>query len=239
MILGIVQGLTEFLPISSSGHLVLVGKYLPLNQPGILFEVILHIGTTLAVLWYFRARLMQITKREIVLLGVGTVPAAIVGILFSDQLENLFASIKLVGVGFLVSALLNYLTDKADGTREKLDSLDAFVIGVFQAFAIIPSISRSGATIFAGTKMQLSRHAAAEYSFLLSIPAILGANVVEFLKYKGDVSFSLPLSVIGFLFSFVVGLASIGFLMRMLTERRLKYFSAYLIVLGVITILFL
>ena len=238
-ILGLVQGFTEFLPISSSGHLALIEKYLVIDQPGLIFDTILHIGTTLAVVWYFRERILNITKHEVILLIIGTIPAGIIGLLFSDQLEHLFFGIKLLGIQFLITALLNFYTDKNSGSREKMDWWDAIFIGIFQAIAIIPGISRSGATLFAGTKMKLSKKTVAEYSFLLSIPAIVGANAVEFLKYSGDTNFSISLALVGLVTAFISGLLSIGFLMRLLTENHLKYFSYYLIVLGTIIILFL
>lgn len=239
IILGLVQGLTEFLPVSSSGHLAIVGSFLKLNQPGVLFETVLHAGTALAVIWYLREKLFKLTFQELILLGIATVPAGIVGVLFNDQVEGLFSILKLVGVAFLITAFLNFRTDKQEGRREHMDALDAVVIGVMQAFAIVPGISRSGATIFAGTKMNLSKTRAAEFSFLLSIPAILGANVVEFMKHGGDGSFSIQLGLLGFVAAFFSGLFAIKFLMRMLTEKKLKYFSFYLVIIGVITILFL
>lgn len=239
IILGVVQGVTEFLPVSSSGHLVLVREYLNFEQPGVLFEAILHIGTTLAVVWYMREKLVKLTLAEVKLIIVATIPAAIVGIVLRDQLEALFSLIKLVGITFLVSAYMNYKVDKFSGKKENIDLLDALVIGIFQAIAIIPAISRSGATIYAGTKLNIDKKRAAEFSFLISIPAIIGANIVEFMAYGGDGGFSPVLGLVGFAAAFISGLVAIHFLLTMLTQNKFKYFSYYLIVVGVITILFL
>lgn len=238
-ILGIVQGVTEFLPVSSSGHLAVIGSILELNQPGILFEALLHGGTALAVVWYLRERILKFTVRDIVLVVIASIPAGIVGIFLSDQVEGLFSITRLVGFAFLITAFINYRTDKQTGKRENIDAWDAIVIGLFQGIAIIPGISRSGATIYAGSKMNLSKIRAAEFSFLMSLPAIIGANVLELIKHGADADFSLILGVVGFASAFVSGLFAIKFLMRMLAEQRLRYFSYYLLVLGVLTILFL
>lgn len=239
IILGVVQGLTEFLPVSSSGHLAVIGKFLEIDQPGVLFEAILHAGTALAVIWYLRDRLLNLSPREWILVGVGSIPAGIVGVFFSDQIEGLFAITKLIGIAFLVTAFFNFQTDKYHGKRENIDTYDAIFIGLFQAFAIIPGISRSGSTIFAGSKMNLNKTRAAEFSFLLSLPAILGANLVEFIRHGADVDFNFSLGVAGFIAAFVSGIFAIRFLMKMLTESHLKYFSYYLLGIGILTILFL
>jgi undecaprenyl-diphosphatase len=239
IILGIVQGLTEFLPVSSSGHLAVVGSFLDVDQPGILFETLLHAGTVFAVVWYLRDRIIRITTKEIGLVLFGSIPAGLVGLLLASQIEGLFSMLKLVGVAFLVTAFLNYQTDKSSGKREQLDIYDALAIGVLQAIAIIPGISRSGSTIFAGSRMNLTKTAAAEFSFLLSIPAIIGANLYEFLKYSGGGDFSLSLGAVGFVAAFASGLFAINFLITMLTERNLKVFSIYLVVVGIMTILFI
>lgn len=238
-ILGIVQGITEFLPVSSSGHLAVLGGILELNQPGILFEALLHGGTALAVVWYLRDRILKFTPRDFVLVAIASVPAALVGIFLSDQVEGLFSITRLVGFAFLITAFINYRTDKQTGKRENIDTWDAIVIGLFQAIAIIPGISRSGATIYAGSKMNLNKTRAAEFSFLMSLPAIVGANALELLKHGTDTDFSLTLGFVGFVSAFISGLFAIKFLMKMLTKGRLKYFSYYLLLIGVITILFL
>jgi len=237
--LGVVQGLTEFLPVSSSGHLALVGKYFDIGQPGIIFEVFLHVGTLLAVVWHLREKILRLTRKDILLVILGSIPVGVVGILFGSIVEGTFSIIKLTGFAFLISAFLNYQTDKSVGSREALDKYDAIVIGIMQAVAVIPGISRSGATIFAGSKMNLAKTSAAEFSFLLSIPAILGANLYEFLKHSDSESFSLGLALIGFAAAFFSGIIAINVLMNVLVRKKLRFFSYYLIFLGIVTILFL
>jgi undecaprenyl-diphosphatase len=237
IILGLIQGLTEFLPVSSSGHLAVFGNILNINQPGVLFETMLHAGTAFAVVWFLRGKIFSYKMRDWGLVIVGSIPAGIVGLFFSDQIEGLFSILKLVGVAFLISAFFNFQTDKHSGRRTNIDTLDVIVIGLVQAFAILPGISRSGSTIFAGTKMNLDKTKAAEFSFLLSLPAILGANIVEFIKHGADTDFNLGLSAVGFAAAFVSGIFAINFLMRMLTDKKLKYFSFYLVALGVLTFL--
>jgi len=237
--LGVVQGLTEFLPVSSSGHLALVGKYFDIGQPGIIFEVFLHVGTLLAVVWHLREKILRLTRKDILLVILGSIPVGVVGILFGSIVEGTFSIIKLTGFAFLISAFLNYQTDKSVGSREALDKYDAIVIGIMQAVAVIPGISRSGATIFAGSKMNLAKTSAAEFSFLLSIPAILGANLYEFLKHSDSENFSLGLALIGFAAAFFSGIIAINVLMNVLVRKKLRFFSYYLIFLGIVTILFL
>lgn len=239
IILGAVQGLTEFLPISSSGHLVLATEYLKFEQPGVLFEALLHTGTMLAVVWYFRARILNIKLSELKLIVIATIPAAVIGFLFREQLESLFSVSKLVGVTFLISAFMNFQTDKYHGKRENLDFFDALVIGLFQAFAIIPAISRSGATIFAGSKLNIEKKAAAEFSFLISIPAVLGATVIEFVTHSSSVDFSFGLAAVGIVASFFSGLVAIHFLLKLLTENRFRIFGIYLVIIGVVTLIIL
>lgn len=236
-LLGVVQGFTEFLPISSSGHLVIFQSLLKFNEPGILFEAILHMGTIFSVVWYFRDYLKKITANEIKLLVIGTIPAGIVGVLFKSQVEALFDSTKLVGIAFLFTAGLNYFMDKRGGKKTEPDTFDAILIGLAQAFAIIPGISRSGSTIFAGKSLKLDSYSAARFSFLLSIPAILGANVVQIASHGLEINSSYIVYFVGFIASFVTGILSIKILIDFLQENRMKLFSVYLVIVGLATIL--
>jgi undecaprenyl-diphosphatase len=236
--LGIVQGLTEFLPVSSSAHLVIVQHLLPgFEQPGVLFDVILHLGTTAAVLFYFRYEIMRLTMKEIKYLLVGSIPAGVVGIVFQTALEDLFLSTFLVGITLFVTAALNFFTDRASATRERMNYLDAIVMGIGQAIAIIPGISRSGATIFAGTSMGLDRQKAAQYSFLLSVPAILGATVLQLISHGGEDNLPVGLYILGFMTALVTGFISIMLTFRFLTEKKFTYFAIYCVVLGFIALL--
>ena len=237
-VLGIIQGLTEFLPVSSSGHLVLAQALIPgFTQQGILFDVFLHAGTLFAVFFYFRKRLVEITWPFLTLIVIGTIPAALVGYLFQDTIEILFDSTKLVGIALFVTALLNFYTDTVKTRKKKISKKNAIIIGLAQAIAITPGISRSGLTIFAGVIQKIKREKAAEFSFLLSVPAVLGANILQFVTH-GEAQVDNPTYyVVGFLFSFLVGMLAIGWVMKFLLSKSFKIFGIYCLVLGVIALL--
>jgi undecaprenyl-diphosphatase len=252
ILLGIVQGLTEFLPVSSSGHLVLAQSVLPgFDGPAVAFDVLLHAGTLAAVLIYFRHDLLTIAVdcsrpregglRLPLLLAVGTVPAAAVGVFFADAIRPLFTAPRSASIGLLVTAFLLFLAWKigTGGTRsvESLTVWAAFFIGIFQAVAIVPGISRSGATIAAGVFLGLSGQDAARFSFLLSIPAITGAFLLESGALKGMDSGVFYMA--GALAAALTGWASIAFLMKLLGRGRLLPFALYCLVLGSISLVFL
>jgi undecaprenyl-diphosphatase len=241
ILLGIIQGLTEFLPVSSSGHLVIVQQILPnFDQPGILFDVVLHAGTLLAVVVYYWRRLLKIDTRYLSLLIIGTVPSFIAGTFFYGIFEEMFTSIKLVGYMLIITGTLNYLTDikisRKHGSGQG-PSL-SIMVGLAQAFAIVPGISRSGSTIFAGIKLGLKKKEAAEFSFLLSIPAILGANILEMIKLGSIGDINITNYFIGFLSAFVVGYLSIKLVLKALVKSQFKYFAVYCLILGAAIIVF-
>ncbi len=238
IILGIVQGVTEFIPVSSSGHLVIIQSLMPaFVQPGVLFDVVLHLGTVFAVLFFFRKTIISLVRKYWILFIIGTIPAGLVGLFFQDQLEALFGSVKFVGFALLVTAVFNFITDKTISYKKEITNRNAFMIGVFQALAIIPGISRSGATIFAGVKSGIDKEKAAEFSFLLSIPAILGANVLQFVSH-GINGISDPLYYLfGYAAASVSGFISIGFVLKALHKKRFKLFSIYCLVLGLAVLL--
>lgn len=235
--LGILQGLTEFLPISSSGHLVLVQSLIPgFSQPGVLFYVVLHAGTLLAVIFYFRETISKMSARYLALLVVGTIPVAIFGFIFQSAVEGLFQSTRLVGIALLITAAMNYMTDKWVPKTKTIGLKNALVIGIAQAFAIVPGISRSGTTIFAGTKMGVVKKKAAEFSFLLSVPAVLGANILQALTHAGNTNFNLSFYILGFVGAAVSGYIAIGLVFRLLRQRRFTIFAIYCAALGLLTI---
>ena len=252
ILLGILQGLTEFLPVSSSGHLVLVQSLLPgFDGPAAAFDVLLHGGTLLAVLAYFREDVVQIVRdlgrpdkaglRLPILLLVGTLPAGIVGVCFDDAIKPLFSSPRAASLGLIVTSVLLFgawkLGKGGDRTLAGLTIPAAFLIGAFQAMAIVPGVSRSGATIAAGLFLGLSGPVAARFSFLLAIPVISGALVLE----SGSLlQTGLPLSYLAGAFAAaVVGWASIALLMRILDRGNLLPFAVYCLALGVLSLLFL
>lgn len=238
ILLGILQGLTEFLPVSSSGHLVLAQNLIPgFSQPGVLFDVVLHAGTLFAVIFYFREKILNIGKKDLVLLAVATIPAAVFGFFLQDYIETLFLITKLVGLALLVTAAMNYLTDKVNPKQQKINIKNAAAIGIAQALAIIPGISRSGATIFAGSTLGIKKKKAAEFSFLLSIPAVFGANVLQFAKHGLNSGLDQSFYIVGFLSAFISGYVAIGAVFKLLQKKRFTYFAFYCAVIGVLALL--
>lgn len=245
-ILGLVQGLTEFLPVSSSGHLVIAKHFLGgVKEPGILFEVLLHFGTLLAVLLYFRKELSSILlsllpsgelggakKNEgrgmALAVVVGTLPTVVIALLFKDTFEMLFESVGIVSVMLLVTGTLLYMSDRVKNPgRGSIGVTDAVIIGIVQGMAIIPGISRSGSTIATGLFRGINGEKAATYSFLLSIPAILGAVVLEsdgIGKLQGA---EIVPYLTGVATAAVSGYLSIKVLMRIIVGRKLKIFAFY------------
>ena len=259
IILGLVQGLTEFLPVSSSGHLVFAERLLNINRGDVVFEVMVHVGTLIAVLIFFRKRILEIIvsifaigkskKTELEKDGLrmawyivlGTIPAVIFGFLFKDFLEKSFGSIRWTSVEFLVTGAILIATIWAIDRGRSINSLKSIIIGIAQAIAIIPAISRSGSTIATGMFLGVSKEKAAEYSFLLSIPAIGGAAVLElpeFLKLA-PASATLAIYLAGTLISAVVGYLSIAFLISVVRKGKFFYFGLYCIALGILGLIFL
>lgn len=238
LVLGVLQGFTEFLPVSSSGHLVLVQSIIPgFSQPGVLFDVVLHFGTLLAILFFFRKRILSLTWKYILYIVIATIPAVIVGFLFKDTISILFSSVEVVGVALVITGLLNFSTFKHKEENKSLDSKKSTFVGMMQAFAIIPGISRSGSTIFAGIKTGLSSKDAAEFSFLISVPAIIGANVLEIYSFGGE-SINYVSYLIGFIAAFISGIIAIKMVLKFLKEKKFKIFSIYCLILGMIVLLF-
>ncbi len=262
ILLGIVQGLTEFLPISSSAHLVLVPFWLNWQLPAeesFIFNVLVQMGTLAAVIIYFWKDLISIISAAIkgLLAGkpfedpssrlgwwivLGTIPAAIFGILIKDQVEAAFASPLLTGMFLLVTAVLLILAEwigKRQKTLQEMTWLDALVIGVFQAVSVFPGISRSGATITGGMFRKFTRPEAARYSFLLSIPIMLGAGGYATKDLLGLPSLGtfLPTVLVGLLVAGVVGYLSIRWLLRYLTNHSFYGFAIYCILVGLLTLL--
>lgn len=239
-ILGTIQGLTEFLPVSSSGHLVLAQNLIPgFSQPGILFDVVLHFGTLFAVLIFFKDRIFKLSKKYIGFLIVGTIPAVLVGLLFKNRVEALFVGGKIVGIELIISGLINLWIDKISAKDESLDNKKSWWIGIAQAVAIIPGISRSGATIFAGVKQGVDPKEAAEFSFILSVPAILGANLLEFLGRGIGGEANLAYYSLGFVAAFLSGLLAIKVVFDFLKKKRFEIFAYYCFIIGVLAIILL
>lgn len=238
-ILGILQGMTEFLPVSSSGHLVIAQSLIPgVSSPGIMLETVLHAGTLLAIVVYFRKKISEVESDYIKLILVGTIPAALFGFIFQNFLEGLFENLQIVGFSLLFTGLLNLLTDKNKPKKQKLNLFNSLLIGIAQAVAIIPGISRSGSTIFAATKRGIDREKAAEFSFLLSIPAVLGANILQINSGSYQNGYGLDTYFVGFIFSFLSGVFAIKTVISALKKKNFKFFGFYCIFVGIVVLIF-
>lgn len=255
IVLGILQGATEFIPVSSSGHLVLVPWLLAWDSPGLVFDTVVHWGTLVAVLAYFwRDWLALITAwlrglvrwdwrdpmaRLMWLIIVGSIPAVVIGYLLDDFFESLFGQPAWVSFFLLVTALLLALSERLGDRTRKLDDLrwpDALIIGFAQAAAIAPGISRSGATISAGLLRDLERPAAARFSFLLSTPIIFGAGLFKLqdLLAAPDPMAQLPALLAGFLAAVICGYLCIWVLLRYLQRGSMYPFAIYCACLGIL-----
>ena len=256
IVLGIVQGLTEFLPISSTGHLRIVPAFLGWEDPGAAFTAVTQLGTMAAVLLYFREDLWRIATtwlrslREPELrgtldarmgwyIGLGTIPIAIFGFVFKDQIEEGARSLYLIGTTLIVLGLLLLLAEKLathDRPLERINRRDAIVIGFAQAAALVPGVSRSGATLTAGLFLGFDRTSAARYSFLLSVPAVVLSGLFEMRKIGDDGGAGFVPTAIATLLAFIVGYATIAFLLRWLTSHSTAIFVVYRVMLGALVI---
>jgi undecaprenyl-diphosphatase len=237
--LAIIQGLTEFLPVSSSGHLVIFQNMFGLHPP-VLFDIFVHVGTLAAILVYFRKEIGKISRSAIYLIIIGTIPAAFVGLFLNDKVESIFASVNLVGYALLVNSVLLFsssLVKKANKSIKKLGIIDAVVIGLFQALAILPGISRSGATITSGLWRKASHNTAFRFSFYLATPAILGALILQIPEIAKSSTEYLLQGVLGSLIAGIVGYFALGFLKRVLVSDKLWMFGIYCFILGIIILL--
>lgn len=252
IILGIIQGLTEFLPVSSSGHLELAKAILgddSVPEESLTFTVVLHFATALSTLVIFRKEVIEIFKglfqfkwneetEFCAKIIISMIPAVIVGLLFEEQLESLFGGkILFVGLMLLVTALLLLLADKAKNTDKDISLKNAFIIGVSQAIAMLPGISRSGATISTSVLLGVDRTKAAKFSFLMVVPLIFGKIAKDLLG--GDISFEssqmMPMAA-GFIAAFLSGLVACQWMIALVKKSKLSYFSIYCAVVGVIAI---
>lgn len=241
ILLGFVQGLTEFLPISSSGHLALLQDILGINEGRAIFSVMLHLGTLLAVVIYFFKDILALLKKPyntLLYLIVATVPAALVMLLIKDHVDALFGE-TFYCFGFLITAVALLATEiiskKDIGTpSEEVDAKKALTMGLAQAVAVIPGISRSGSTICAGVLSGARREAVAKFSFLMSVPVILGSSAVSALEITALQIDALPV-FFGMAAAFITGFFAIKLMMKVIQKSNYKWFSAYLFALFALT----
>ncbi|MFB6466163.1 undecaprenyl-diphosphate phosphatase [Cytobacillus sp. Hz8] len=242
-ILGIIQGLTEFLPISSTGHLYLGRHLFGLDEAGLFLDTMLHVGTLIAVFVVYKGEILQIIKQPFgklsLLLVIGTLPAVIIGLLFNDLFDTISKTGVTIGWEFLLTGLILWGADGVKSGHKKMEDLsyrDALYIGSFQAAAIFPAVSRSGLTIAAGLFRKLDRETAAFFSFLLSIPAIAGGIVLQFGElYSGQVeAVRFNSLLIATLSSAFFGYLAVVWMINYLKKRSLKIFAIYVWVLGIL-----
>jgi undecaprenyl-diphosphatase len=245
LILAIIQGVTEWLPISSSGHLVVVQKYFGLAPP-VIFDVMLHVGTLLVVLiafWKDIARMLKaLAQRDFasedgklaVFIVVGNVPTALIGFVFRDFFKSFFYNPLAVGIALLGTGFVLYVSKYGKNGKE-MSYLDAFLIGIAQGIAIIPGVSRSGITIAIGLLNKLRKETAFKFSFLLSIPAVIGAAVTESSDmFLAEIDGSTM--ILGVVVSMIVGYLALKLLQRLLLKERFHMFAYYCWLLGTIIV---
>ena len=252
IILGVIQGLTEFLPVSSSGHLEITRELLNTNQlpsDNLLMTSVLHFATALSTILVFKKDIYDLikglfdkenktSKSYVIKILIAIVPAGLVGFLLSDQIEFLFSgNMTLVGIMLIITGTLLFLTKILKTKNFKISSLHAFIIGLSQAFAVIPGISRSGATICTSLFLGNNKSEAAKFSFLIVIPVIFGAILKDVLS--GDIfdnEIKISILIIGFISSFLTGVLACKLMLKIVANNNLIYFSFYCFVLGIISI---
>lgn len=263
IILGILQGLTEFLPVSSSGHLVLGQQLLGLDSPGVVLEVVLHLGTLVSVLviyWQDVTGLVRgffslvtnptggrsinkevfVYRRMVLLIVVGVIPTALIGLLLEPVFDRLFDTVLAVGFALIITGIILFLISRLPAGRRdlrKMTVIDALVIGLAQGCAITPGLSRSGMTISSALGRGLTRDVATRFSFLISLPAIGGAALLKLgdIVEQGFQGGAMVL-IVGFLAAAISGIFAIKLLVRVLNQGKLQYFAYYVWLAGAITI---
>jgi undecaprenyl-diphosphatase len=262
VVLGIVQGLTEFLPVSSSGHLRIVPELFGWEDPGAAFTAVIQLGTMAAVLLYFRKDLWRIARTWLASLRdpelrssidarmgwyliVATIPIVIFGVLFKDQIETGARNLWIIGTTLIVGGLILYAADRLGRRSRDLDQLttrDGVLIGIAQSAALVPGVSRSGATISAGLFLGYDRESAARFSFLLSIPAVVLSGLYELRKVGEPAAAGfapnpgVAPTIVATLAAFVVGYAAIAWLLRYLVSHSMTVFVVYRVALGVLVL---
>lgn len=251
-ILGVAEGLTEFLPISSTGHLILAGALLDFNDDrGKLFEIVIQAGAIIAVIWEYRARLSHVmagafsdrtSQRLIMNVAIGFVPAALLGFLFSHAIKEHLFNAPVVATAFIVGALVIFWAERRQHTIrvqtvDDMTPLDALKVGCAQVFALIPGTSRSGSTIIGGLLFGLSRKAATEFSFFLAIPTLILASLYSLYKDRALLSMSdLDMWIVGLVTAFISAFICVRWLLRYISSHDFTIFAWYRIAFGLIVL---
>jgi undecaprenyl-diphosphatase len=246
LILGSLQGMTEFLPVSSSGHLVLGQHFMGLSLPGNFFEVLVHLGTLCSVLVVFRTEILKLiqsiksaeSKIMLSALVIGTIPAVLIGLSMKDKISQLFENPLAVSFSLILTGIWLVMTKWFVNQQSNINLKNGFLIGCAQAIAIIPGISRSGATIGVAMLLGISPEKAAKFSFLLAIPAIAGAGLLTAIDIDPALVSSLSSGTIiaAFFSSFLVGWAALTWLLKLISKGQFHWFGLYCMVIGILTL---
>lgn len=242
--LGLIQGLTEFLPVSSSGHLVLFQNIFGIEEATQTFDILLHLATLIGIFVVYWQDIWALMKkpfqRTTYLLIAGTIPTVIIALLFNDTFQGIFGEGKFIGFNFLITGLILLYADTKSAGRKKIKNMSIFdgvLVGIMQGIAILPAVSRSGMTISTSLARGLDRDSAARYSFLLSIPAVLGATVLAIKDMvTGEAAIGATVGVlpmlVGFIVAAVSGYLAIRFMIDVIKKGKLRWFSYYVFALG-------
>ncbi|MDR2149927.1 MAG: undecaprenyl-diphosphate phosphatase [Spirochaetaceae bacterium] len=250
VILGAVQGLTEFLPVSSSGHLVLIQQLMHIETPSLFFDTMLHLGTLLAVFIVLWSDIWDLLRQPVQpltsFLVLATIPAVVVALFLRDFIEASFESPDFLGIAFLITGLVlfvaEYISKRPGRFRSdlELNGKDALIIGIMQSIALFPGISRSGFTLAGALSRRLERGFAARFSFLLSIPAIIGALVLQIQELPDGISasvYSTPV-IVGTFTAALVGFISIKVMLKLIQEHSVRIFACYTAILGIVLMIY-
>jgi len=243
LLLGIVQGIAEFLPISSSGHLVILESLMGKHEENLVLNVALHFGTLLSILVVYRNELFKVflNLKMLRAIFIASLPVVIVGLTFKEYFETTLNSPLVAGLGLLLTSALLFLTPRIDNGERQLPDIrlrDAFVIGLFQAIAPLPGVSRSGSTIVGGLLMGLKREDAANFSFYIAIPVLGGATLfmLKDIFESGGNGTPVPAIMVGIVVSFVVGLLALSWLLKLIVKQKLIWFAWYCLAMAILTI---
>ncbi len=250
VVISLVQGLTEFLPVSSSGHIVILKKIFNIETTNLFFETVLHLGTIFSILVFFRKKILNLIKdsffeikekkmekknlRFIILVLIGIIPAGMVGFIFNDMIEKVFENILFVGIFYLLLSFVLFMTKFSKPEEREISLKDSLIIGFSQIFALLPGISRSGLTISTGLYLGLKNEKSFDFSFFMAIPLILGAFFKELIEVKPSFDFNI---ITGIFFSFLSGYIALIFIYKRFKNRKLHIFSIYTFILGIFILL--
>lgn len=252
IILGLTEGLTEFIPVSSSGHLILIRDLVSIQDGGLAFDAVLQLSASLAIFVFFWRDILNIlrtvwsmliqgnvdnaSRTTVWAIILGTIPAVVFGLLLENFMETIFRNKDLVAIMLILGSVLFYFADRVSISTQPLTIKKGFILGIFQSLALVPGVSRSGATISGGLFLGLSRVEAVRFSFLLSLPVIFGAGLKKILEINlGDISINTL--IVGSLVSFISALFAIGFLIKYLRNHNFNIFIVYRVALALIILL--